>query len=90
MDEIIEPIGPMGSPRKFKVFDKDHNIVEVEGSLHEALGTPPKLMRIKSYDLRQQLNCLFDDIEAGLFGEGAKTGKFASYIKSIKEQFPKN
>jgi len=81
---------PGEKTRKFKIYDSNKNITEVDGTLHDALSTHPQLMRIKTYDVRQQLNLLYDDIEEGLFGEEAKTGKFASYIKSVKEQFPKN
>lgn len=45
--------------------------------------------RHKTYDIGGQLGMLFDDIEAGLFGAKAKTGKFYAYIKAIKEQYPK-
>jgi hypothetical protein len=36
-----------------------------------------------------QLDLLYKDIQAGLFGESAKTGQFANYISSIKQQYPK-
>lgn len=43
-----------------------------------------------AYDLCQQLNYLYDDIQAGLFGETAKTGKFVEYLLEVKAQFPKS
>lgn len=36
-----------------------------------------------------QLDLLFDDIEAGLFGEQAKTGKWYNHIKSVKSNIEK-
>lgn len=49
----------------------------------------PITIRKLAYDIPEQLNLLYDDIEAGVFGEEAKTGKFAQYIKAIKQQYPK-
>ena len=43
-----------------------------------------------TYDVGQQLNLLYDDIEAGVFGPAAKSGGFAAYVRGIKEQFPKS
>jgi hypothetical protein len=37
----------------------------------------------------QQLNLLWDDIDQGLLGPQAKTGKWYQQIKSIKENNPK-
>jgi hypothetical protein len=36
-----------------------------------------------------QLDRLWHDIDAGLFGAPAKTGEFYLAIKAIKDQFPK-
>ena len=36
-----------------------------------------------------QLDMLFKDIDAGLFGEQAKTGLFYNHIKNIKDRHPK-
>ena len=49
----------------------------------------PTDRRKLAYDIKEELNCLYDDIQAGIFGEEAKNGKFAQYINSIKEKFPK-
>lgn len=48
----------------------------------------PKSMRVAVYSVEQQLNFLFDDIEAGLFGEAAKTGKFFQYVAGVKAAYP--
>ena len=42
-----------------------------------------------TYDIATQLAALSDDIEAGVFGEAAKTGKFIEYVRSIKRAIPK-
>lgn len=48
------------------------------------------IARSKTYlTLGDQLDLLFKDIDAGLFGESAKTGQFYQAIKSVKDQFPK-
>lgn len=45
--------------------------------------------RMEAYNIYHQLNLIVDDIESGIFGESAKTGKFMSYITEIKNKFPK-
>jgi hypothetical protein len=47
------------------------------------------LARQQRYNIAEQLEKLFDDIQAGHFGEQAKHGQFYKYIREIKEQFPK-
>ena len=42
-----------------------------------------------AYNLAEQLNLLYDDIQEGRFGEAAQSGAFASYVKAIKDQYPK-
>jgi hypothetical protein len=37
----------------------------------------------------QQLDLLYKDIQAGLFGDAAKTGQFAAHILAVKQQYPK-
>lgn len=41
------------------------------------------------YDIGHQLDCLWHDIDRGLFGEAAKTGDFYQWISQIKQQIPK-
>ncbi|UNH61164.1 hypothetical protein SSZBM1_47 [Synechococcus phage S-SZBM1] len=49
----------------------------------------PETLRIVAYgDPGAQLSMLYRDIEAGLFGEKAKKGKFFQHIKSVKETLP--
>ena len=45
--------------------------------------------RKQKYIISFQLEKLYDDIDAGLFGEEAKTGQFYLYIKGIKDSIPK-
>jgi hypothetical protein len=79
----------MENTNKFKVFDENGNLVEIEGNPLDYLGAPPVLERMLAYQVEEELNCLYDDIAAGLFGEPAKTGKFAAYVQAIKNQYPK-
>lgn len=39
--------------------------------------------------LSLQLEKIYDDIDAGKFGENAKTGQFYTFIKNIKQKYPK-
>ena len=39
--------------------------------------------------IENQLDMLYKDIDAGLFGEAAKTGSFYLHIKSVKDAVPK-
>lgn len=64
-------------------------LVEVEGNVDAQLNTKPEILRLKTYNLHQQLEHLYDDIQTGLFGEAAKTGKFCSYVESVKAAYPK-
>ena len=41
------------------------------------------------YVVATQLEKLYDDVDAGLFGEAAKTGEFYNFIKGIKDDIPK-
>jgi len=39
--------------------------------------------------IENELDMLYKDIDAGLFGEEAKTGSFYLHIKTIKDEVPK-
>jgi len=39
--------------------------------------------------IENELDMLYKDIDAGLFGDAAKTGSFYLHIKSIKDEVPK-
>ena len=75
---------------KHTIFDENLNLIEVEGNPFDHLDVDPQIRRIKEYHIGEQLNCLFDDIQAGLFGEAAKTGKFVSHIQAVKDRYPKS
>ena len=68
-----------------------------DGTVEEFYGTQEEMaarsmqrdQRLQAYNVGQQLNALFDDVEAGLFGEQAKTGKFYNYVLELKQRFPK-
>ena len=45
--------------------------------------------RFAEYTIHEQLARLTDDINAGLFGESAKTGSFMTMINGIKAKYPK-
>jgi hypothetical protein len=44
--------------------------------------------RMQEYNVGQQLNLLYDDIQAGVFGEAAKTGRFVAFLSEIKSRLP--
>ena len=41
------------------------------------------------YDIETQLDHLYHDIEAGIFGADAKHGRFFQYLFEIKQAIPK-
>lgn len=47
------------------------------------------ISRLQEYNIHTQLAALSDDINAGIFGEAAKTGSFITYINAIKAKYPK-
>ncbi len=44
---------------------------------------------VENGGLHLELEKLWDDIDPGKFGETAKTGKFYTDVKAIKEKYPK-
>ena len=55
---------------------RDNRLWEYQGGQHHG-------------GLHVELERLWDDIDAGKFGEAAKTGKFYTDVKTIKNKFPK-
>jgi hypothetical protein len=58
----------------------------------EHLGLPEvhyAQKRFQEYIVIEQLARLTDDINAGLFGEAAKSGSFMEMINGIKAKYPK-
>ena len=60
---------------------------EIAGKLAEL--NEWRVKRQNLYIISIQLEKLYDDINAGIFGESAKTGEFYTYIKGIKDSIPK-
>lgn len=61
---------------------------EIITKLNELNGW--SIQRRNSFEeITEQLDMLFHDIEAGKFGEDAKTGQFCLHIKGIKDNNPK-
>lgn len=55
----------------------------------EELNSPVSL-RSEQYNIWQyQLDLLWHDIDAGLFGDAAKTGQWYNHIKAVKDANPK-
>lgn len=78
-------------PRLHKILNADGTISEEFGLLGEIHQRRKKLrLRQEAYNIGEQLNLLYDDIDAGVFGEQAKGGQFYQYVKSIKDQYPKS
>ena len=48
------------------------------------------ISRVKEYSIAYQLELLVDDINNGVFGEAAKSGKLNTYIQAIKAKYPKS
>ena len=48
-----------------------------------------RIIEYYSYTIGDQLDNLWHDIDAGLFGSDAKTGNFYTGIKSVKDKHPK-
>ena len=57
----------------------------IRGGVLEILKAYPQDMTVE-----QQLGNLFDDIEAGVFGDIQGKSKFYTAIKNIKEAYPKD
>ena len=67
--------------------DGDH--IEIYGTIRDVeQHQTARLNRQAAYNIGRQLNYLYDDVEAGLFGEAARTGQFATYLKTVKDQWP--
>lgn len=79
----------MDEPRYHFIYT-DAGPERIFGTMHDvSLLQDTREARKAHYSIAEQLDLLYKDIESGRFGETAKTGGFATYVKSIKEQFPK-
>jgi hypothetical protein len=75
--------------QQYQIFDENGELITVEGDINDILNRNPMFKRMKMYNLNEQLNYLYDDIKAGLFGEAAKSGSFVAYLDAVKSQYPK-
>ena len=48
------------------------------------------LRRTEYPHIAQQLNLLYDDVAAGLFGDAAKQGTWFTAIQAVKQKYPKD
>jgi len=65
------------------IFDGNNEIIPMPTSYQE--------QRIKKYGrIDHQLDKLWHDIDAGLFGAKAKTSEFYTSILTVKQEFPKD
>jgi hypothetical protein len=84
-DNIITVEDPLDDVTKYHIVNG-----QVESRTTPLIIEDPyHVSRTKSYNVGEQLDLLYKDIDAGLFGAKAKTSSFYSYIKAIKEQYPK-
>jgi hypothetical protein len=79
-----------------EIADKiaDINSVKVENGILVAVEKEQisdyAFSRYHDYpSIGHQLDCLYKDIQAGLFGEAAKQGLFCSAIAEVKTKYPK-
>ena len=78
------------TPRTHSFINHDGTVTEIFGTHEDAINARKYITGRKSeYNIELQLDMLYKDIEAGLFGESAKAGQFASYIRDIKNRHPK-
>ena len=62
--------------------------IEINNKLEE-INSYTTRRRVEYGFIEEQLGKLFNDIDAGLFGEQAKTGEFYNHIKAVKDANPK-
>jgi hypothetical protein len=71
----------------------DYSIYRVRGKFISDRDSENKRINVveqKPYkDIREQLDLLWHDIDAGKFGDTAKTGEWYKDVKAVKERFTK-
>lgn len=78
-------------------MEKINHILHTNAGPEVFYGTVEEMCRLQDarearraqYDIARQLELLYKDIEAGRFGEAAKSGEFCRYIQAIKQAIPK-
>jgi hypothetical protein len=71
--------------RDYQVIDRKLQKRDLPYSLPE----PYYYKRSQEYNIGHELGLLVDDIESGVFGNTATTGKFYQYVMAIKNRYPK-
>lgn len=67
-------------------------LCDIEGNVIHPEHRPLTICRQQrqhTYNIGHQLDCLWHDIDNGLFGEAARSGEFYQYVASIKAAIPK-
>ena len=81
---ILSPEESAELAKKFNLNERAAPVVELDPT------TKFKFERQLAYGyIESQLNDLFDDIEAGLFGAKAKQGNWYKRVRAAKEKIPK-
>ena len=71
----------------------DYSIYRVRGKFTSDRDSENKRINVVEQapykDIREQLDLLWHDIDAGKFGDAAKTGEWYKDIKAVKDRFTK-
>ena len=71
----------------------DYSIYRVRGKFTSDRDSENKRINVVEQapykDIREQLDLLWHDIDAGKFGDTAKTGEWYKDIKAVKDRFTK-
>jgi hypothetical protein len=71
----------------------DYSIYRVRGKFTSDRDSENKRINVVEQapykDIREQLDLLWHDIDAGKFGDTAKTGEWYKDVKAVKERFTK-
>jgi|TARA_A100000172_G_C3015552_1_gene101348 hypothetical protein len=71
----------------------DYSIYRVRGKFTSDRDSENKRINVVEQapykDIREQLDLLWHDIDAGKFGDAAKTGEWYKDVKAVKDRFTK-
>ena len=78
-------------------MEKTNHIIHTNAGAEVFYGTAEQVCLLQdarearraTYDIACQLELIYKDIQAGAFGEAAKSGEFYRYIQAIKQAIPK-
>lgn len=75
---------------QYHIIHTDAGPEKIYGTLRDiSLLQDVREARRAHFSIAEQLDLLYKDIEAGRFGDAARQGGFACYVREIKKQFPK-